>query len=325
MILVVWKSTKEQTKNTWKFSNLKVLIIGYGSIGQRHFEILKAMQQVSLVDVVSKQDLIHTTTFKMLESIPNLQEYDYFVISSQTQSHYENLKYLVSKVSQKLILVEKPLYDKTYESFQTNNKIFTAYNLRFHPIITALYELLKDETIFYANIMCGQYLPSWRPQRDYKETYSAKKELGGGVLRDLSHELDYAMYLFGEIQKLQTISTRVSDLQINSDDIFSGIGVSQNRVVLNISLDYISKKPIRQLIIHTQTQTIEADLINNKLCSYDVNGKEKIHLENISLERNYTYEQMHSSILNQQTKSVASFEDGLKVLALIDTITYEEL
>ena len=316
---------KEQTKNTWKFSNLKVLIIGYGSIGQRHFEILQAMKQVTSIDVVSKQNLTHTRTFKTLESVPNLQEYDYFVISSQTQSHYENLKYIVNKVSQKLILVEKPLYDKTYESFETDNKIFTAYNLRFHPIITALHELLKDKTIFCANIICGQYLPSWRPQRDYRDTYSAKRELGGGVLRDLSHELDYAMYLFGEIQNLKAISTTVSDLQINSDDIFRGVGLSQNKVVLNISLDYISKKPIRQLIIHTKTQTIEADLINNKLLSYDVDGKETIHLENLSIERNHTYEKMHSSILNQQTKSVASFEDGLKVLALIDTITYEEL
>ena len=247
---------------------MKILIIGFGSIGKRHFEILNEFNEIKKIHIITKQTIKAVKTFQKLEDIDDLSLYDYFIISSETVKHYEQLKYICSKVDNKKILVEKPLYDKNHDDINSNNKIFTAYNLRFHPVLEELATLLKDEDIYYANIMCGQYLPTWRPEQDYRSSYSAKREGGGGVLRDLSHELDYATWLFGDIEKIKAINTKISDLEINSDDIFTAIAISNRKIIVNLTIDYISKAPIRRLMIHTKEKTIEADVIKNSISIY---------------------------------------------------------
>ncbi len=304
---------------------MKVLIIGYGSIGKRHFEILKGFDAVSSIDVVSRQELANQATYKNLADIENLEIYDYFIISSVTVKHYEQLTYICSKVNFKNILVEKPLYDRAHERFETNNKIFTAYNLRFHHILQKLKELLSTQKVYYANVICGQYLPSWRPEQDYKKSYSAHANQGGGVLRDLSHELDYSTWLFGDVIKMESISVKVSDLEIDSDDIFTAIMVTDKKTILNVTMDYLSKTPIRRLIIHTKERSVEADLINNRLLSYDVNANQSVLLDSPIVDKNHTYVNMHKAILSGDAKDVCGFEEGLKIVKLIDMIKREEL
>jgi len=303
---------------------LKILIIGFGSIGKRHFEILNNFKNITSIDIVTKQHIENIPSYQNLEAVKHLDNYDYFIIASETAKHFEQLKYICSKVEHKKILVEKPLYDKVYEAIETTNKIFTAYNLRFHPVLTKLAELLKDEDVYYANIICGQYLPTWRPEQDYRKSYSADINQGGGVLRDLSHELDYMTWLLGDIKKLDAINTKISDLEINSDDIFTGIGVSQQNIVINVSMDYISKTPMRRLIIHTKKHTIEADMIKNTI----VIGKKDTHSETIvcqDVDRNYTYSKMHEAIINSTYDNVCSFDEGLKIVNMIEKIEYKEL
>ncbi len=93
---------------------MKVLIIGYGSIGKRHYEILSSLKNINCVDIVTKQNIQNIKSFQKLSDINNLDIYDYFVISSETSKHYEQLKYVCKNVKNKKILVEKPLYDKKY-------------------------------------------------------------------------------------------------------------------------------------------------------------------------------------------------------------------
>ena len=303
---------------------MKALIIGFGSIGKRHFEVINSFKNIAFIDVVSKQNLTGISTFSTIEKIKDLNIYDYFIVASETAKHFEQLKYICSKVEYKKILIEKPLYDKVYNNIETTNQIFTAYNLRFHPVLTKLTELLKDEDIYYANIICGQYLPTWRPKQDYKNSYSADIKKGGGVLRDLSHELDYITWLFGDIKKLDAINTKISDLEINSDDIFTAIGVTDCNIVINVSMDYISKIPMRRLVIHTKTYTIEADMIKNSI----ILGGKNINSETIegkSIDRNYTYTKMHEAILNSSGKNVCSFGEGAKIVEMIENIEYKEL
>jgi len=83
----------------------------------------------------------------------DLSQYNYMIVASETIKHFKQLAYICSKVQDKKILVEKPLYDKVYEKIETNNQIFTAYNLRFHPVLTKLTELLHNEDVYYANII----------------------------------------------------------------------------------------------------------------------------------------------------------------------------
>ena len=303
---------------------MKVLIIGYGSIGKRHFEILKELKGVSSIDLVTKQNIPDITCIKNISDVINITVYDYFIISSETVKHYEQLKYICKKVNNKKILVEKPLYNHVNKDIKTNNKIITAYNLRFHPILKKLKQILKNEQIYYANVICGQYLPTWRPNTDYRQSYSADIKQGGGVLRDLSHELDYIDWLFGSIGKIDSISTKISELEINSDDIFTAIAITENKTIINLTIDYISKNPIRRLIVHTSGNTIEADMINSTLVIYYKNGnKENIEVE--QKDRNYTYAEMHKSIIKNDLDEMCSFEEGKKIVDIIENIKYEEL
>lgn len=303
---------------------MKVLIIGFGSIGKRHFEIINAFDNIESIDVVSKQKIDKVSTYSELDEVNNIGAYDYFIIASETAKHYNQLKYICSKVNGKTILVEKPLYDEKYENFECNNRILTAYNLRFHPVIKTIKNLLEDEEVYYVNVICGQYLPSWRPEQDYRKSYSADIDQGGGVLRDLSHELDYINWLFGEVEKIDSINTKISDLEINSDDIFTAIAITENKSIINLTVDYISKIAMRRLIIHTENSTIEADVIKNSIVIYDKNSNaETVEMEKI--DRNYTYTKMHQSILDNNFETVCSFNEGKKIVDIIENIEFKEL
>jgi len=303
---------------------VKVLLIGYGSIGKRHFEILKNLKIVSQIDLVTKQNIEQVKCFKALGDVSELESYDYFVISSETVKHYEQLRYLCSKVKNKRILVEKPLYDKTHEDISLNNIVYTAYNLRFHPVLVQLKKLLEGEKIYYANVFCGQYLPNWRPGRNYQESYSADSKKGGGVLRDLSHELDYTNWLFGKLQKIDAISTKVSDLKIRSDDIFTAVGVTENKVIVNLTMDYLSKHPIRKLIVHTQNLTVEADVINYTIRTSDKAGTLNETVLD-SVDRNYTYSKMHEAIIGGGDTLACGFLEGMSVVNTINAVKFKEL
>ena len=303
---------------------MKALIIGFGSIGKRHFNILSGFNEITSIDVVTKQSLAQITHFSKLTEIKNLNIYDYFIISSETIKHFEQLNYICSKVENKKILVEKPLYDKSHKDIKTTNQIFTAYNLRFHPIIEKINHLLQTEKVYYANIICGQYLPSWRAGQDYTQSYSADINQGGGVLRDLSHELDYSRWLFGDFEEIKYINSKLSDLAINSDDIFTAIAVTKNRTIVNLSIDYISKIAMRKIIIHTQNITIEADIINNTLVTAD-KGLNKTIIEVEKIDSNYTYLKMHKAIITNNLEVICSYDEANKIMDTIENITYKEL
>ena len=303
---------------------MKILVIGFGSIGKRHFEILNTLRNVNSVNVVSKQILENIPSYLSLDKIEDLTIYDYFIIATETVKHFDQLKYICSQVDSKKILVEKPLYDKVYEKIETTNQISVAYNLRFHPVLEKLEDILKDEDVYYVNVLCGQYLPTWRIEQDYRDSYSADINQGGGVLRDLSHELDYITWLFGDMKQLDAINTKVSDLAIDSDDIFTAIGISNRKIIINVSIDYISKMPIRRLIIHTQTSTIEADMVKNTIAISDKNSTIK-NIECKNIDRNYTYTKMHEAIINNAYGNICSFNEGSKIMDLIENIEFKEL
>ena len=304
---------------------MKVLIVGYGSIGKKHYEILHTFEQIDSIDLITKQKIEGPTSYTDLTKVPNLNIYDYFIIASITSKHYEQLQYICSHTKSKIILVEKPLYDKQYKDIQTDNQIFIAYNLRFHPIISTLRALLNNETVYYANVFCGQYLPTWRPSQDYRKSYSASKKEGGGVLRDLSHELDYALWLFGDIEQIDTINTKISDLEIDSDDIFSALIVTNKHVIVNLTVDYISKVALRKLTIHTKNHTYEADLIQNTLIKHSINTA-AVNIEvDKPIDSNSSYLSMHKNILNKVTHSLCSYTEGKRVLDIIDNIEFKEI
>ena len=297
---------------------MKVLIIGYGSIGKRHEEVLLNFNNVTQIDIVTQQTLPNKTTYISLKEIPQIEAYDYYIIASATCQHYEQLKYLELTLSNKLIFCEKPLFETTKKLAILKNKVYVGYVLRFYPLIKQLRELIKDKKVISVNVNCGQYLPTWRPNSDYKNSYSAKKEEGGGVLLDLSHEIDYVQWLFGEMNEMKSYQLKVSDLDIDSDDLTMLIGKTKKDTIVNISIDYISKITYRKMLVHTLSESYELDFINHSMIKKDKNGQEKTYKAD-NIDRNYMFTQMHQSILNN-TGSICTYSEALKVMNTISKI-----
>ena len=297
---------------------MRALIISMGSIGRRHYEVLN---QIGIkADSVSSQNLENIKIYKDLNQV-DLNSYDYFIIASATHLHYEHLSYIDSKVCGKIILCEKPLFDK-FQNFSPNNQILIGYNLRFHPLILKLKDMLKNQNILSIEARCGQYLPTWR-KMDYTKSYSADKERGGGVLLDLSHEIDYISFLSGTSLKLiKAIQAKISNLNITSDDI-SMILAYCDRALVNISLNYLSKTPYRQILIETDDNTFELNLITNQLKISDkFNSTTTINEPN--LDRNSLFIAMHADALGEQ-KYICKLSEALNTMRLIDQIQKENI
>ena len=297
---------------------MKVLLIGFGSIGKRHYEVLSQISQVQSIDLVTKQNIEDKICYKNLEVLDNINQYGYFVIASETNKHFEQLKFLEENVKNKFIFCEKPLFESKKDLEIKNNKVFLGYVLRFHPLLEKLKEFVKNENIILVNAKCGQYLPSWRPNTDYKNCYSAKKEDGGGVLLDLSHEIDYVQWLCGQINEIKSYQVKISDLEINSDDLTMLIGKTNKNILVNISIDYISKNTHRKLFVETFEHTYTLDFISAKLIKKNKAGLEEIYSFS-NLERNYMFEKMHLDIFNKQ-KNICTYKEALKVMETISTI-----
>ncbi len=300
---------------------MNVLLIGYGSIGKRHFEILSSMQFIKEISIVTKQNLSIPTSkiYHKINDIENLSKFDYFIIANETYNHHNSFKHIIQRVKNKIILIEKPLFEKVYDLTVGNNNVYVAYNLRFHPIIEYIKNQIQDSKILYFNVITGQYLPTWRPDQDYRKSYSSSLKKGGGVLRDLSHELDYTIWLCGNIRELLSINSKISNLEIDSDDIFTSVGRTKDNVIINLTMDYLSKIPSRQILIYLEDKTIKADL-NNGIVSISNNSDITIDHREIDSERNISYKKMHESIILKNGKNVCSYHEGLSILEIIDNI-----
>lgn len=297
---------------------MQVLLIGYGSIGKRHADILKGITKIKKLDVVTNQNISLCKTYKRIEDV-DIAKYDYYIISSETYKHYNQLKYLENNLRRKIIFVEKPLFNEYKDLQIRNNVVYVGYNLRFHPILQKIKEIISNQKILYVHAFAGQYLPTWRPSIDYRKSYSSSKEKGGGVLLDLSHEIDYIQWLFGKLSINSSIIGKISDLEINSDDIVTVIGQTEKKVIVNFTLDYISKIPIRQITIHTNEKTIIGDLIKSRLVIKDT--KNLIEDDMLAAtDRNYTYLRMHDSIINNKVEDVCNFQEALMVMKTIEKI-----
>lgn len=290
---------------------MKALVIGYGSIGKRHTRLLENMDLK--VAVVSRRSISYTPRYyNLIKALDDWQP-GYVVVANRTSEHYESLKVLSEQNFKGRVLIEKPLFNWT-QSFPKNqfSKIAVAYNFRFHPLLVQLKNLLdKSSSLVSASIYVGSYLPRWRPQVDYRESYSAHKQQGGGVLRDLSHELDYVLWLFGSWKELTARGGHFSSLEINSDDVYSLLMQTYRCPLVSIHMNYIDRIPRRKLIVNTDRHTIAVDLYANTM---NVDG----HLTKIMLEYNDTYCEQHRTMLSSSMKQLCTLQEAMETMVTIE-------
>ena len=296
---------------------LSALVIGHGSIGKRHAEVLTGIDEIGDVSVLSSQPGLPYQTLSSLEEIPRLDP-DYIVVASPTTQHHSQLDFLEEHLQDKKILVEKPLFDSLVDFQVRNNEMVVGYNLRFHPLLQKIRELCRDRHLWSILVFCCTYLPDWRPGRDYRTSSSARKDSGGGVLLDLSHELDYVQWLAGPLETEHAVSKKVSDLEIDTDDLLLFSGRSAGGACVHIGLNYFTREPIRQIILDGEDISIQGDLISKKLVV--TMGGSKSEFSWPDLERNQTYRAMHLAVLSDDYSDICKFDQGLQTMALIESI-----
>lgn len=291
---------------------MKALLIGYGSIGSRHARILKELDfQVTLV---TKQEIAYAPRYSGIETALKQGMYDYAVVANETASHLRSLNDLGKGGFRGVVLVEKPIFDQ-YSAIPEYpfSKIFVGYNLRFHPVLQKLRNLLMNAKIFSVHAYVGQYLPTWRPDRDYRSGYWAFRSSGGGVLRELSHELDYLLWLLGGWSSVTAVGGHFSSLSIETDDIFTVLMKTEKCQSVTVHMNYLDQTPRREIIINTENDTVYADLMHGFV-------KTKSLYEKFSVDRDYTYRVQHSAILQKDFGSLCTAGEGLLVVKLIDAI-----
>lgn len=289
---------------------VNALIIGFGSIGIRHARILTELGCSTAV--LSRRTIDVPLAFADLAQALAIHMPEYIVIANETGQHYSTLVELARREYQGTLLIEKPLFDHG-QSIPAHafRQAYVAYNLRFHPIISRLKAIVDSEQVLSVQAYVGQYLPAWRPDTDYRLSYSADGNRGGGVLRDLSHELDYLNWMLGGWESVTALGGHVSSLEISSDDAFSLLMKTPKCPIVSVQLNYLDRRARRSIIINTDNHTFEADLIAGTLAIDHV-------IESIPVARDATYRAMHQTILEGQADAACSLLEGMETLALID-------
>lgn len=255
---------------------LKICFIGLGSIGKRHLGNLDSILQVGkdfVVDAVRKKKTalpdnigqLLSTVYTDIEDAPC--DYDVIYITNPTSMHYDTIKAAAKHTRH--MFIEKPVFQFPVEDIselglKEEGQYYVAAPLRYGPVISKLKELLKNEKVYSARVICSSYLPEWRKNIDYRENYSAKKDMGGGVALDLIHEIDYITYLFGMPKETLYVGGTYSELEIDSDDLGTYILKYEDKII-EIHLDYFGRKTTRNIELYCKEYTIFGDLISNEI------------------------------------------------------------
>lgn len=285
------------------------LIIGYGSIGQRHARVLEGLGYE--VSVLSRRR--EGGGRPVVGSIAEAGQIDYAVIANETAQHGDALEMLVKSGHTGDVLVEKPLFPMVQQiPSNTFRKAGVGYNLRFHPAVRAMREALAGRAVQMAELSVGQWLGDWRPGRDAAKVYSATRAGGGGVLRDLSHELDLAIWLFGAWNDVAARGGRLGNVTVDADDSW-GILLSCERCPLvTINLNCLDRMGRRTITVQHDGETLHADLVAHTI---QIGGG----TQHFTLERDGLYASMHRA-LREGASDVCSLQEGLKVCELVEAI-----
>lgn len=249
---------------------MKFLIAGLGSVGRRHLGNLLALGEE---DILLYRTHISTLPDEELASFPVETDLDAalahkpdaVIISNPTARHLDVA--IPAAQAGCHLLIEKPVAGKLGESVltlkntvdQTGVETLVGFQFRFHPVLENIKVLLDAGKIgrplsFRAH--WGEYLPGWHPWEDYRQSYAARKDLGGGVVNTLSHPLDYARWLFGEVKSLFAVTDHISDLELDVEDLAEITLTFECGLVGSVHLDYFQQPPAHWLEINGTTGNI---------------------------------------------------------------------
>ncbi len=276
---------------------MKILFCGLGSIGERQARLLK--EHFPEHDIFALRSYQGQAKKKNTLNIPELNsweevdrhEFQVAFITNPTHLHIttalECAKRKMHLFLEKPIDVEATRLPELLEAVSRNQlTTYVAYPLRFHPLIQKLKKALDGEKILHARAVCASYLPDWRPQQNHLESYSAHRSQGGGVILDISHEMDLATHLFGDIQSLSGTFGKKSQVTVDAED-YADLILTHETHATNVHLNYFSRHPERYMAVDTEESFFQADLLNATWTQ--VRRGEDPVVEKIDVERDDLY------------------------------------
>jgi len=262
-------------------------IVGLGSIGRRHLRLLRTMypkMEITLVrsgkgtdwpESLLAQRIVRTSK-EALDAGAQAA-----IICSPASLHLEQAMDWVS--ADLPLLIEKPLSTNTSGLEQLAQLVRSSgvptligYVLRYDLAAQYFQQQLATDNYgvpLSVRIECGSFLPDWRPEQDYRQSASASKDLGGGVLLELSHELDYANWFFGPFDKVQAALQNSGTLEIDVEDGAELLLQTKTGLTVSIHLDFYSKTPKRHCRVQTTTGELVWDALKQAVCWTNASGQ----------------------------------------------------
>jgi predicted dehydrogenase len=228
----------------------RIAILGQGSIGRRHAGLFAAEGcEVLAWDPVPQAEP-QAGVARVASAEEALALADAAVVASPSSRHLEQARLALGHGCH--VLVEKPLStsaDGAAEVIETARRaglmLAVAMNLRFHPGPATVRRLVRSGAIgrpLLGHVSFGSFLPDWRPNTDYRRSYSARSELGGGIALDAIHEVDYATWTLGDAQEVSAWLGRVSDLELDVEDVALLTVRHAGGAMSTIALDYLDRR-----------------------------------------------------------------------------------
>lgn len=264
---------------------MKIVVVGYGSIGKRHVTNLLTIPNTKIL-ICTKQKIRNPSPkrIKIFDSISSCikEKPDIGIIANESSFHI-SVAMKLAKAGIDLF-IEKPLSNSLKDTKKLleiirNKRIITQMGcqLRFHKCIKEIKKIVSSNKIgkvISVRAECGSFLPDWHPHEDYRKSYAARFELGGGVVLTNIHEIDYLYWLFGEVREVFSVTGKYSNLKISADDISVGILKFKNNIIAELHLDYFQKPDFRSCKIIGTKGTLFWDSDTNIVSLHD-NQKNK--------------------------------------------------
>lgn len=308
-------------------------VIGMGSIAKRHLANLNFLHPSSKIYCVSASGLNKALPEYADEviSLDRLLEMRpvYAIVASPAPFHVSTAKILLQNGIS--VLIEKPLAATVEDcddllSFivsMQSSVVSVGYCLRFLPsaqIVKTYLERGALGTVYNVESNVGQFLPHWRAGLNYKESVSARKELGGGALLELSHELDYLFWLFDDLELQHSWLRTTGELDLDVEDIADLVLTTPSGINISVHLDFLQKSTQRTCVFIGEKGRLVWDLLSNSVTLFHATGNETLYSDP-HYDKNHMYIDMlkaHEDMINKDCSKLATVASSSKVVKLIE-------
>jgi len=305
---------------------IRVLIVGFGSIGQRHARNVRVLVPNSEIVVLRRSLGDRDDGYKVVTTLPSAlaTDPDMAIVATPSAAHIEVLPELLRAGVPSY--VEKPVVTETSQVAEVRNAMavrpdvrhMSGFNLRLLPSLQLAQRLVQDGVLGHvarATFSAGQWLPDWRNVEDFRQSYSASRSGGGGVIFDLSHELDAARLLLGDMHLTGCTTTRPPGLGIEAEGAASMIGLTEMGAVVSANVDYVARRAIRRYEVVGDKASLVWDLAQRRMELHGPAGVEIItdRLEDFDVGETYVegLRRFIASVSGHDTP-FQSLEDGLR-------------